>query len=179
MHDKVIAREEIPSDVNIPGVSLLNVDPRSKAFKLIQPVCDPANPSRCLLATLGTAATGRRCTFTFKHTPSGPKNGVFKVFFGKGYGAERRIHDDDLPWVAMLHVASRFDKGLKVAKPARALIDLDDGHWTFFYRDPQRAGVKNAGNNYGRGENNKQIKSARARTLAAARAEAELAGLRL
>lgn len=145
--------------VDIPDPFDLVIDPSSPQFKRIKPVCNPENPTACLVATLGRIQGGHRTTFNFDHTADGPTNPRLRISLGGGYSA---VKTDVSP--GLLDVASRFDQGTRIRKGASEHIDLSDGSWTFEYRE-SKGGVKNDTNNKGRGKNNATIKYVRAKTL--------------
>jgi hypothetical protein len=153
--------------VDIPDPFDLVIDPASPLFKQIKPSCDPVNPAKCLVATLGFIQShGHKTTFTFDHTPEGPVKPKLKISLGDGYSAYKTDVSPDL-----LSVASKFDQNARIRKLAYEHIDLSDGSWTFVYRK-SRGGAKTPANKNGRGKDDiatALMKSRRAKTLQAVR----------
>jgi hypothetical protein len=151
--------DKLPRDIRVPEPFDLDVNPQSEQYKSVQPMCDPENPSRCLVSTLGYVQSGGwRVTFNFEHTPSGPAKGCIRVSLGKGYSAKRVAPPE------VLDIASKFDQRLRIRKRAVFTVDITDGTWVYEYRE-SKGGAKTSENNQGRGTSNDLIKSVRAKSL--------------
>jgi hypothetical protein len=85
--------------------------------------------------------------------------GVIRVTEGN-WRFERPMKPDEL------ELATRFDRHQKILRPVKVVIDLNDGTWMAKPK-ARTSGKKTAANNYGRGPENKQIKTIRQRQLAA------------
>jgi hypothetical protein len=142
------------------------IDPQTKEFKDLRSVCEPGNPWRCLIATMGSLELGRRMSVRLDHET---QTGIIGVTVGDTRW-ERPMTGEEVSF------ARRFDLGQRMRQPLTVRMDLADNVWT---AKPKRGA---GGNRPGgprskvRGGNAKPAtKTIRARQLAAIRAEHESA----
>lgn len=137
------------------------LDPEDDEFKELRSVCEQGNPWRCLIATSASIHLGKRMTVRVDHEK---KTGVIGITEGD-YRWERPMTDDELEF------ATDFDLSKPLPGPLTVRVDLRDTAWAAKPKArTETAGAKTAGNNNGRGPNNRTIKTIRARQLAAIRA---------
>src|SRR5258708_29858365 len=136
------------------------IDPQTDEFKNLRSVCEPGNPWRCLIATMGSLELGKRMSVRLDHDTS---TGVIGVTDGD-LRFERPMTREEVSF------ARRFDLGQPMRKPLTVAIDVNDGTWR---AKPKRgaSGVRPGGpRSKIRGGNAKpQTKTIRARQLAAIR----------
>src|SRR5258707_819624 len=135
------------------------IDPHTEEFSKLRSVCEPGNPWRCVIATMGSLELGKRMSVRLDHETDtcviGVTDGDTRY--------ERQMTRDEVSF------ARRYDLGQDMRKPLTVRVDLRDDDWT---AKPKRnsGSAKTAANDYGRGTGNKRIKSIRARQLSAIRA---------
>ena len=127
------------------------IDPATKEFQDLRSVCEPGNPWRCLIATMGSLQLGKRMSVRVDHAAG---TGVIGVTDGD-YRFERPMTKDELKF------ATKFDLGEDLAKPLTVKVNLDDGTWT-----PRPKGTRSGPRSKIRNGNAKpQTKTIRARQL--------------
>jgi len=136
------------------------IDPATKEFENLRSVCEPGNPWRCLIATMGSLQLGKRMSVRGDHAAG---TGIIGVTDGD-YRFERPMTRDELKF------ATKFDLGQDLAKPLTVKVNLDDGTWT---PRPKRGtqGTRPAGprSKIRNGNAKPQTKTIRARQLQAIR----------
>ena len=137
------------------------IDPVTEEFQRLRSVCEPGNPWRCLIATMGSLELGKRMSVRLDHDTN---TGVIGVTDGD-FRFERPMTREEVSF------ARRFDLGQPMRKPLTVTIDVNDGTWRV---KPKRGtgGIRPGGpRSQIRGGNAKpHTKSIRARQLAAIRA---------
>jgi len=133
------------------------IDPTSREFKDLRGVCEPGNPWRCLIATVGAMELGRRMTVRLNHERG---DGVIGITVGD-YRFERPMTAEEVTF------ATKFDLERRMRKPLTVKVDLGDGTWTAKPKQVRSGGGKTAANNYGAG--NRRDRTIRARQLATIR----------
>jgi hypothetical protein len=137
------------------------IDPSTEEFKRLRSVCEPGNPWRCLIATMGSLELGKRMSVRLDHDTD---TGIIGITDGD-YRFERPMTREEVSF------ARRFDLGQPMRKPLTVRIDVNDGAW---HIKPKRgAGGVNPGgprSNVRGGNAKPHTKTIRARQLAAIRA---------
>lgn len=142
------------------------IDPGSAEFKRLRSVCEPGNPWRCLIATVGSMNVGKRITVRLDHEKG---TGVIGVTEG-AYRYERPMTPEEVEF------ATKFDRGVRLRKPLVVRLDLAEGEWK---RKPKVDRSKwnathperNGGKRGGRGIH-KSIRSRQLRAIREAHADA-------
>lgn len=137
------------------------IDPRNEEFARLRSVCEPGNPWRCLIATMGSLELGKRMSVRLDHETG---TGVIGVTDGD-LRYERPMTPREVSF------ARRFDTGEELHQPLTVRVDLTDDAWRV---KPKRgASGKNPGGPRSKirdGNAKPQTKTIRARQLAAIRA---------
>lgn len=137
------------------------LNPATAEFRKLRSVCEPGNPWRCLIATMGSLELGKRMTVRLDHEKG---SGIIGVTEGDTR-YERPMLPDEVEF------ALGFDLGKRLREPLTVRVDLRDPAWV---AKPKRgADGKNKGGPRSkiRGGNAKShTKTIRARQLAAIRA---------
>lgn len=144
-----------------PLRAVFTIDPQTEEFQKLRSVCEPGNPWRCLIATMGSLELGKRMSVRLDHDTG---TGVIGVTDGD-LRYERPMTPQEVSF------ARRFDLGQNMRKPLTVRVDLADAAWT---TKPKRgAGGARPGGPRSKvrsGNAKPQTKTIRARQLAAIRA---------
>ena len=137
------------------------IDPRTDDFKQLRSVCEPGNPWRCLIATMGSLELGKRMSVRLDHDND---SGVIGVTHGE-QRYERPMTPDEVRF------DRGFDLGKELRKPLTVRVDLKDDSWTAKPKRGSKDGKPAGPRSKVRGGNAKpHTKTIRARQLAAIRA---------
>lgn len=101
------------------------IDPVTEEFRQLRSVCEPGNPWRCLIATMGSMTLGKRMSVRLDHESN---TGVIGVTVGD-YRYERPMTGEEVAF------ARKFDLGRGMRKPLTVRVDLADDAWS---RKPKR-----------------------------------------
>src|SRR5258707_8385621 len=96
------------------------IDPQTEEFAKLRSVCEPGNPWRCLIATMGSLELGKRMSVRLDHEKD---TGVIGVTDGDTR-YERPMTRDEVSF------ARRFDLGQDMRKPLIVRVDLHDDAWS-------------------------------------------------
>jgi hypothetical protein len=95
------------------------IDPKTPEFKQLRSVCEPGNPWRCLIATMGSLELGKRMSVRLDHEKEA---GIIGVTVGdERY--ERAMTPDEVKF------AQGFDLGKRLTQPLTVRVDLRDEGW--------------------------------------------------
>ncbi len=105
--------------VEMKSLGEFTIDPAGEEFKRLRSVCEPGNPWRCLIATVGSMNVGKRITVRLDHNKQA---GTIGVTEGE-YRYERPMTAEEVAF------ATKFDLGMQLRKPLTVRLDLSDGKW--------------------------------------------------
>lgn len=148
------------STQNQPLQAEFTINPATEEFKRLRSVCEPGNPWRCLIATMGSLELGKRMSVRLDHEQN---SGIIGITDGD-YRFERPMTREEISF------ARRLDLGQPMRKPLTVRVDVNDGTWRV---KPKRGanGVRPGGprSKIRNGNAKPHTKSIRARQLAAIR----------
>ena len=96
------------------------IDPATEEFRQLRSVCEPGNPWRCLIATMGSLELGKRMSVRLDHDL---RAGTIGVTDGD-LRYERPMTQEEVRF------ARNFDLGKRLREPLTVRVDLRDSAWS-------------------------------------------------
>jgi len=96
------------------------IDPATEEFRQLRSVCEPGNPWRCLIATMGSLELGKRMSVRLDHDL---RAGTIGVTDGD-LRYERPMTQEEIKF------ARNFDLGKRLREPLTVRVDLRDSAWS-------------------------------------------------